>query len=145
MSLLSTKAIGLVAGAFATLWLTGCGVGDVGILQKGRIALYDAHTNALYKQPDLSVLNLHNMYLQVLMTLGIPGLLIFLLIVLTPFSWLKRLKNKEVFLIFLVSYLLYMMQESALQTQAGVVYFTFFYQVFMLVYCAERDNKLDIA
>ena len=127
------------------LWLTGCGVGDVGILQKGRIALYDAHTKALYNQPDLSVLNLHNMYLQVLMTLGIPGLLIFLLIVLTPFSWLKRLKNKEVFLIFLVSYLLYMMQESALQTQAGVVYFTFFYQVFMLVYCAERDNKLDIA
>lgn len=126
------------------LWLKGCGNGDVGTLQKERIATYDSHTQALSKQPDLSVLNLHNMYLQVLMTLGIPGLIVFLLIIFLPLQMLRSIPDhKDIWLVFLVTYALFMMQESTLQTQAGVVYFTFFSQLYLLVSHrqSERGTK----
>ena len=123
------------------LWLTGCGNGDVATLQRDRIAAYDEKTNALYNQPDLSMFNLHNMYLQVLMTIGIPGLLLFLIIVFQPLRFLRNIQSRSVFLTFIVTYSLFMMQESALQTQAGVIYFTFFSQILLGYYYAGKEKK----
>jgi O-antigen ligase len=123
------------------LWFTGCGNGDVAMLQKERIAAFDAETNTLFKQPDLSAFNLHNMYLQVLMALGIPGLLLFLIMILRPLAWLRSIPHKEIFLVFIVSFALFMLQESALETQAGVIYFSFFSQVLLLFYYSQKERR----
>jgi O-antigen ligase len=108
------------------LWLTGCSNGDVAALQKERMARdkrispYDFHEVHIWR------FNLHNMYLQSLYMLGSAGLLIFLLIMLTPLPLIWQMNDRWLFLVFHFSSLLFMMQESALQTQAGIIYFTFF-------------------
>jgi len=79
---------------------------------------------------DLFNVNLHNMYVQSLFMLGIPGLAVFLAIMLGPFFALRYIREKTIFLIFQITAILFMMQESALQTHAGIVFFTFFSQVF---------------
>ena len=127
------------------LWITGCGIGDIGTLQKQRIEQYEEQTQALQNQPDLSILNLHNMYLQVLMGMGIAGLVVFLTMVFGPLLYLKRISSGYEFLVFIVSYSLYMMQESALQTQAGVIYFSFFYQLLIVNYYSEKSRQLKTA
>jgi O-antigen ligase len=123
------------------LWLKGCGNGDVALLQKQQIEAYDTRTHSLFKHPDLSSFNLHNMYLQILMTLGLPGLLVFLLMTLLPFSLVRNIKSGGAFLVFLVASLLFMQQESVLQTQAGVVYFIFFSQVLLLFYYTRKEHQ----
>lgn len=122
------------------LWLTGCGNGDVVALQKERIEAYNAQTGSLFKQPDLSHFNLHNTYLQTLLTIGIPGLLVFCLMTLLPFRLVRRTRHGAAFLVFLVTYLVFMLQESALQTQAGIVYYSFFSQVLLLYYYTNKEQ-----
>lgn len=112
------------------LWLTGAGNGDVSELQNRKLAAYGIRDmdNPVHRS-ELYNVNLHNMYLQSLMMLGIPGLLTFLVMLFSPFLALHRLKEKNIFIILSVSALFFMFQESALQTQAGIVFFTFFSQI----------------
>lgn len=117
------------------LWLKGCGNGSVHDLQNKKMKelglsdFQNAHpTSSLYN------MNLHNMYLQSLMMLGIPGLITFLLIVCYPFFCMKNVPGKEVFIAFQITCALFMVQEAALQTQAGIVFFTFFSQIFWNIY-----------
>jgi O-antigen ligase len=124
------------------LWFRGCGNGDVALLQKQQIERYSEQTHSLVNQPDLSHFNLHNMYLQILMTLGLPGLIVFLLMTLLPFALVRNIKSGGAFLVFLVASLLFMQQESVLQTQAGVVYFIFFSQVLLLFYYTRKERYL---
>lgn len=121
------------------LWLTGCGVGDVKLIQKEKVDAYNERYNYLDQDPPLWTFNLHNMYLHTLVMLGLPGLVVFLLICFVPLFYLKRSGYAAAFIVFHVSAILYFMQEAALQTQAGIVYYCFFSVLFWKL-CYDRDK-----
>ncbi|XZF16658.1 O-antigen ligase family protein [Chitinophagaceae bacterium MMS25-I14] len=115
------------------LWLKGCGNGDVALLLNARMkaAGIPGMDGKIYPRSDLYNINLHNMYLQSLMMLGIPGLLCFLIIVMLPFFLMRKMRYGIFYFLFHFISVLFMLQEAALQTQAGIIYFTFFSVVFI--------------
>ena len=73
--------------------------------------------------------NSHNMYLQFWMSNGIPGLLLFISILLM--LMIKALKEKNmVFLLFIVLFACFSITEATMLTQRGIVFFLFFSSVF---------------
>lgn len=110
------------------LWWFGCGNGDVNLLQAEQMKRIQANGTDLSVHENLAEYNLHNTYLQTLMSVGIPGLSLLLIIMISP---LLRpgflLLGNESILIFHVTSACFMLQESIFQTQAGVVFFLFFY------------------
>ncbi len=119
------------------LWWFGCGNGDVSELQNKKIEAYGLDP---IRRGDLQNVNLHNMYIQSLIMLGIPGLICFLFIIVLPFFYLKQIEYKYLFFIFNIVSLLFMLQESAFQTQAGIIYYTFFSQLFWGFYFSNKKN-----
>jgi O-antigen ligase len=133
------------------LWAAGAGIGDVDSVQNQRmdeLGLIDHQTGA---HVSFRNVNLHNMVMQCLVTLGIPGALLFLILALQPFltaysaAWENRL-----WIVFTGVSFLFMMQEAALQTQAGIVFYSFFSALFWDYYYngraekrAKRDNSND--
>ena len=113
------------------LWLKGCGNGDEHHIQ-------NAHFNELGITPErqeryaiaIQNINLHNMYMQSLIMFGVPGLVVFMLIMISPFFYVSKVEHRRWFLVFHIVSFLFMIQESALQTQAGVIFFTFFSCIF---------------
>ncbi|RYD58742.1 MAG: hypothetical protein EOP56_03915 [Sphingobacteriales bacterium] len=119
------------------LWLKGSGNGDVKDVQYMKMVDYQVQyitSDIWYEKPVFARVNLHNMFLQSLVMLGIPGLLVFALIVLLPFFYLGRTPFGYVFLPFFLSSFLFMIQEAALQTQAGSLYYTLFSSIFWCIY-----------
>ncbi len=114
------------------LWLRGAGNGDVHTLQNNRIASHGIPGMQEDSKPrsDLYKVNLHNMYLQSLIVLGVGGAVIFLLIAFGPLFFLRKADASWFFGTFHIVSILFMMQESALQTQAGVIYYCFFSAIF---------------
>jgi O-antigen ligase len=109
------------------LWLKGCGNGDEHHIQNarfGELGLTPARQEKYYI--TIQNMNLHNMYLQSLVMLGIPGLMVFLVIMIAPFFFLRKSRHQRFFFVFFAVSALFMIQESALQTQAGVIFFTYF-------------------
>jgi hypothetical protein len=82
------------------------------------------------------------MYMQSLIVLGLPGLLIFGGLMIAPFFFVRRLAQRMWFLVFLLVSFLFMIQESALQTQAGVIFFTFFTCIYWQA--VKRPSNLQI-
>jgi hypothetical protein len=74
--------------------------------------------------------------------LGIPGALLLLVLALQPFliafsaAWTNRL-----WIVFTGVSLLFMMQEAALQTQAGIVFYSFFSALFWDYYYNRQSGK----
>lgn len=67
----------------------------------------------------------HQQFLQTFATLGIPGILCLLLIFSSLFY--QSFKNKELVLLgFTLVYFIFGLTESMFETQAGIVFFTFF-------------------
>lgn len=114
------------------LWLHGAGNGDVHAIQNARIAAHgiphmeenDPKRSSLFK------VNMHNMYLQSLIMFGIGGAIVFILIAFGPLFYLRRAQAAWFFGAFHIVSILFMMQESALQTQAGIIYYCFFTAIF---------------
>jgi O-antigen ligase len=134
------------------LWLFGAGNGSIYTLQNKKMAEYgvmDIYNEK--KRSPLYNVNLHNMYLQTLMMIGLVGLLVMLLVVLLPF-WRSRHSEFRTFLfIFNFVIVVFMIQESSLQTQAGIVFYTFFSMVtYNYVFSESKkrgndDNALEIS
>lgn len=106
----------------------GCGNGDV---RKNQFESIERYRNNLHEnnlQAEIWRFNVHNMYIQVLYMLGIPGLLVFLVILFQPMFW--KSVGDDMYTLFGKVYTLvaaaYMMIESALQTQAGIIFFCSF-------------------
>jgi O-antigen ligase len=113
------------------LWWQGAGNGDVHTLQNHRMARYGiknmddkTHTSPMYN------VDLHNTYLQTLLAVGIPGLIALLLFILSPFFVLRKSGDKRLFFIFFFASFLFMLQEAVFQTQAGIIFYAFFYTIF---------------
>ncbi len=70
-------------------------------------------------------LNSHNAYLQILVSLGFTGFLLFLAMLFLPLTiaWSER---KYFFMCFILLMALNFIPESMLETQAGVMYYAFF-------------------
>jgi hypothetical protein len=72
--------------------------------------------------------------------LGIPGLSILLLLIFMPLRYPLPKPFKLFSVIFIVTSALFMFIEAALQTQAGIVFFTFFSTLMAKVlYSASND------
>ena len=110
------------------LWLKGAGNGDVHKLQNERIAAHGIIGMEENSKPRSSLykVNLHNMYFESLIMFGIPGLFVFILIAFGPLFYLHRSSTSYLFALFHITAVFFMVQESALQTQAGVIFYAFF-------------------
>ncbi len=84
-------------------------------------------------------LNVHNQYVETLFGQGIIGLIILILIFVKALILSFKLKNKLIF-IFIIIVGLNFIFESMLNTQAGVVFFSFFYCFLILI---RKNPKLD--
>lgn len=127
------------------LWLWGAGNGDVFKLQNDRMHHYGMNIYPpveWWHSPFFNA-NLHNMYLQSWIMIGLPGLLMLIIITCMPFSTFNSIRNKPVFLIFCVVSICVMLQESALQSQAGIVYYSFFISVLWAYYYNDGRLKYD--
>jgi O-antigen ligase len=114
------------------LWWTGAGIGDVHALQNRRIAEYGIRnmSDGDHPPPTLYNMNLHNMYLQTILAIGIPGLVLFLCLVFSPFFVLSKSGDKRIWAIFHFAACAFFMQESIFQTQAGFMFYIFFSVIF---------------
>ncbi|MBP6455543.1 MAG: O-antigen ligase family protein [Chitinophagaceae bacterium] len=108
-----------------TTFLIGVGAGDTEEAQKTQLCSPTFSYKNFYNFCPLHSLNLHNMYLQTWLASGIGALFSLLML-----SWLStyifyRKKIKYATLFFAL-FSFYMLQESALQPQSGIVFFSFF-------------------
>ncbi|OSZ79579.1 hypothetical protein CAP35_15410 [Chitinophagaceae bacterium IBVUCB1] len=125
------------------LWLLGAGNGDATDLQNEKLAQYgfDTEVKDDNKRSEFYDINLHNMFFEALLMVGIIGLFIYVLMVFPPLFFLKTMEYRHVVFIFHVSMLFFMFQEAILQTQAGIVFYTLFSSIFWnIVY--SNDNQL---
>lgn len=128
------------------LWLKGAGNGSIYTLQNRKMAEYgvmDIYNKE--KRSPLYNVNLHNMYLQIFMMLGIIGIVPFILIVFSPFMYISHFDYKIILFLFAFIMIFLMMQEASLQTQAGIVFYTFFSMVFYNHACESRGQSVQKA
>lgn len=90
---------------------------------------YRDEINEVYDQVGLNPwfknYNMHNQFIQILVELGIVGLISYLLIYISAFKIGLRTKN-YLFLIFLISILFFQMSESIIERNKGIVFVVFF-------------------
>lgn len=118
---------------FKTSPVVGIGTGDV---EDAFNAYYSTHPNLLQKQYQHRA---HNQYLTFLLTFGIVGLLLFIVIVFYPLIY-KRKYLDYFYIIFFIAFLLSLFTEDTLETQAGVTFYAFFNSLFLF---AKPDEYLD--
>ena len=104
--------------------LFGVGTGDIPNAYKQASEDLDSHLNERYRYKA------HNQYLSITVGFGVIGLLIFLFSVFFPYIMSK---NKWNFLSisFLLIFLLSMLPEDTIETQAGATFFAFFNAFFL--------------
>ena len=99
--------------------LFGVGTGDV------KDELLNAYKADNIQAALESKLNAHNQYLQTFVTLGIPGFLVLLTMILQP-AWISVKRNHYIFFSFLLLFAINIMVESMLEVQQGVIFYAFF-------------------
>jgi O-antigen ligase len=127
------------------LWLKGAGNGDAQALQNAKIAEY--HIISFDDDRSKAAIvnaNLHNMFMQSLIMVGIPGALLFSILCMVPLFYIRKVDYAQVFLIFHITAIAFMFQEAALQTQAGVIYYSFFSMIFWNLYYRKRSSLSDL-
>ncbi|MCK4662700.1 MAG: O-antigen ligase family protein [Bacteroidales bacterium] len=113
-------------------FFTGVGTGDV---KDELILMYQNYEVGLAEKNDL---NCHNQYLETFVRLGVIGFILLLLILILPF--IRAIKEKNyINLFFLIIISIHFIFESMLNTLAGVVFFSFFYSLLILL---PQQNKL---
>jgi O-antigen ligase len=102
--------------------LTGSGTGDV------KDELINSYNEKGLTYPVQLKLNAHNQFINTLVALGLPALILLIVILLIPF-WVS-LKNKYwLYAAFIAFFTLNIMVESMLEVQAGIVFFAFWNSV----------------
>ncbi len=100
-------------------WVTGVGTGDIDIETQNRYKTFE-YTGALKRN-----LNAHNQFLQTFAALGLLGFISILGIFISMFY--QSLKNRNQLLLgFALICFIFALTESMFETQAGIVFFTFF-------------------
>jgi len=123
------------------LWLTGTGNGDAQALQNDKMHQLKIHNidNTKERSPFYNA-NLHNMFMQTLLMVGLPGVILLLIMCFSPLFFLNPNTYGSIFLIFNISSIFFLTQEAALQTQAGIVYYSFFSMIFWNMYYSYKRH-----
>lgn len=112
-------------------WLTGVGTGDLEQSFQDKYNEIDSSLNLQYRH------RAHNQYLTMAIAFGVFGFIYFIYWLFWPM--LKRIKNiHPVYYIFLFIFLLSMLFEDTLETQAGLSFSIFFTCIFLL---SEHKNR----
>ncbi|NCG30179.1 MAG: hypothetical protein GWP27_06880 [Bacteroidetes bacterium] len=122
---------------FKENWLFGVGTGDA---NRAFNAKYDEQVEAL---PDQYRLRAHNQFLTVGITMGILGLLIFLIGAAYPFTKLKT-ANSFLYIGFAIILYVSMFNEDTLETQVGVTLFAFFNALLLFGYSADSEEMTSL-
>jgi len=115
---------------FVKNWLIGTGTGDV---KNAFRAEYEEMKTLLAEQYRWRS---HNQYLSVLVTFGLPGILVFMFSLFYPLRKTGNGGDYFVFTILSIT-LLSMITEDTLENQAGCTFFYFFYTLFLF---GKRDE-----
>ena len=106
---------------FTTKPLLGTTLGDIGDVRKEKYLEKGFNDLALHNY------NAHNQYLEILATLGILGLAVFLMLLFYP---LVKKETDTLYAPFLIICLITFCTESLLLRQQGILFFMFFYSVY---------------
>jgi O-antigen ligase len=101
-------------------WIVGVGTGDA------QEALMESYRQKGFSEGLRNNYNTHNQYLETWIMLGIPGLVL-LIVVLWP--WQRNI----LWVCFLILISISFLTENMLDTQKGVVFFSFFYSLLQLI------------
>ncbi|MEI7983004.1 MAG: O-antigen ligase family protein, partial [Bacteroidota bacterium] len=113
-------------------WLTGVGTGDMNLAFQ---AEYEKmHTKLAPDQRWRS----HNQFLSILVGFGVFGLIWFLWAILYPPFLQKRYGDFFILICLIISFLS-MITEDTIESQTGVIFFTFFYSFFLF---ARKETDL---
>jgi O-antigen ligase len=104
----------------------GVGTGDV------KDELKKQYQEEGYVEPYESNFNAHCQYLQLFVVLGIPGSILFLLILFSSI-WIGCKRENILFILFGIITDLNFLVESMLEKQAGVMFFVFFFTILYFV------------
>lgn len=119
--------------------LIGVGTGDV---QSALIEKYIENDVQLAIKRNL---NAHNQFIQIMVTFGFLGLLLFLSYLFWPFL-LAWKKNEYLYLIFISLFVMANMTESMLEKQEGILFFAFFHSFFALkIIYDDKNAKKEIS
>lgn len=129
------------------LWLLGSGAGDGHYLTDARMDALGIRD--IYNEQNRSYfhgVNMHNMYLQVLLSVGLTGLILLLLMVCAPLLQSHQDNEGIFWQVVFITFALFMLQESALQTQAGIVPFALFVNLLWNRYADVKngDGPADV-
>jgi O-antigen ligase len=113
------KVIWESAGEIISAHPWGVGSGDA------NDALKEKYIEKNLLRPLNENLNAHNQYLQTTIATGIPGLILFIVAMLSAL-WAAVLKPDYGYLLFLILFLFCIITESMLESEAGVIFFSFF-------------------
>ena len=125
-------------------WLTGFGNGDVHNVLRNKMFEYKIphviDPNPAMR-PGFHNANLHNMFMQSLVMLGVLGAIIMIIIAFTPIFYLHRFVLFQPFLVFNITSIFFMMQEAILQTQAGIIFYILINSMFWNLYYSNYQIK----
>ena len=118
---------------FKTAPLMGIGTGDVADAFN---SYYLAHPNLLQQHYQHRT---HNQYLTFLLTFGVIGFILFMLVVFYPLFY-KRKYLDYFYIVFFIAFALSLLTEDTLETQAGVTFYALFNCLFLF---AKPEEYLD--
>jgi len=111
--------------------LVGIGIGDV------KKKVFEIYENDYSDQPKTEWMLPHNQFIFVYAGLGLFGVVLFLVAILSPFLYKAYFLRDELFLAFNVIVWSSFLSESTLETQLGVC----FYSIFLLLALAYLKNR----
>ncbi|NOR88396.1 MAG: hypothetical protein GQ527_12380 [Bacteroidales bacterium] len=108
------------------IWI-GVGTGDM------NVAFQEQYQDMNSKLSFDWRLRTHNQYISIWVGLGLIGLIWFLFVLFYPPIYLKAFKNIYYF-IFFIAFIISMLTEDTIETQAGVTFYVFFNSLFLFLY-----------
>jgi len=109
-------------------WTTGVGTGDV---QDSLQAAYERRQ--FYFASRYNTYNAHNQFLQETLAYGIAGFLLFAACLLLPLFWYPAKPEKQLYVLFLLSFIIICLTESILEISKGIVFYSLFNSIFAFV------------
>lgn len=124
-------------------YLAGVGNGDAQSLLNRKMkehGVRNIHEDLALRSPLYNA-NMHNMFLQSLLMVGVSGILLLILITFFPYITYRHMESMPWFYAFHISTMFFMVQESMLQTQAGLAYYTLFSAIYFNLYYSHKYVK----
>ncbi|HYC29050.1 MAG TPA: O-antigen ligase family protein, partial [Chitinophagaceae bacterium] len=109
-------------------WLTGVGTGDV---QDSLQAAYERRK--FYFASRYNSYNAHNQFVQETLAYGIVGFVLFAACLLLPLFRYPASPERQLYILFLLSFFIICLTESILEISKGIVFYSLFNSIFAFV------------